>query len=74
MGNCWSSIQPCSPLCQDPDSKRLTDVKCVSSYSMKKRITLVYRLSLCNIIAEGLQFMPLGLVRLRTFRLTTWVS
>ena len=28
----------------------------------------------CNIIAEGFRFMPLGLVRLRTFRLSTWVS
>ena len=28
----------------------------------------------CNIIAEGFRFMPLGLIRLRTFRLSTWVS
>ena len=28
----------------------------------------------CNIIAEGFRFMPLGLVRLRTFRRSTWVS
>ena len=28
----------------------------------------------CNIMAEGFRFMPLGLVRLRTFRLSTWVS
>ncbi len=25
----------------------------------------------CNIMAEGFRFMPLGLVRLRTFRLST---
>ena len=31
-------------------------------------------LFICNIIAEGFRFMPLGLVRLRTFRLSTWVS
>ena len=30
--------------------------------------------SACNIMAEGLRFMPLGLVRLRTFRLSTWVG
>ena len=29
---------------------------------------------LCNIMAEGFRFMPLGLVRLRTFRLSAWVS
>ena len=29
---------------------------------------------MCNIMAEGFRFMPLGLVRLRTFRLSTWVS
>ena len=30
--------------------------------------------STCYIIAEGFRFMPLGLVGLRTFRLSTWVS
>ena len=30
--------------------------------------------SFCNIIAEGFRFMRLGLVRLRTFRLSRWVS
>ena len=30
--------------------------------------------SLCNIMAEGFRFMPLGLVRLRTFRLSAWVT
>ena len=29
---------------------------------------------LCNIIAEGFHFMPFGLVRLRTFRLSAWVT
>ena len=28
----------------------------------------------CNIMAEGFRFMPLGLVKLRSFRLSTWVS
>ena len=28
----------------------------------------------CNIMAEGFRFMPLGLVRLRTFRLNAWVT
>ena len=28
----------------------------------------------CNIMAEGFCFMPLGLVRLRTFRLSAWVT
>ena len=28
----------------------------------------------CNIIAEGFRFTPLGLVRLRTFRLSAWVT
>ena len=31
-------------------------------------------LCICYIIAEGFRFMPLSLVRLRTFRLSTWVS
>ena len=30
--------------------------------------------ALCNIMAEGFRFMPLSLVRLRTFWLSTWVS
>ena len=30
--------------------------------------------SQCYMIAEGFRFMPLSLVRLRTFRLSTWVS
>ena len=29
---------------------------------------------ICYIIAEGFRFMPLSLVRLRTFRLSAWVS
>ena len=28
----------------------------------------------CNIMAEGFRFMPLGSVRLRTFRLSVWVT
>ena len=28
----------------------------------------------CNIMVEGFRFMPLGLVRLRTFRLSAWVT
>ena len=28
----------------------------------------------CNIMAEGFRFMPLGLVRLRTFRFSAWVT
>ena len=28
----------------------------------------------CNIMAEGFRFMPLGLVRLRTFRLSPWIT
>ena len=28
----------------------------------------------CNIMAKGFMFMPLSLVRLRTFWLSTWVS
>ena len=28
----------------------------------------------CNIMVEGFRFVPLGLVRLRTFQLSTWVS
>ena len=28
---------------------------------------------LCNVMAEGFRFMPLSLVRLGTFRLSTWV-
>ena len=35
---------------------------------------LPYTSVLCNIMAEGFCFMPLGLVRLRTFRLSACVS
>ena len=31
-------------------------------------------LGMCNIMAKGFHFMPLGLVRLRTFRLSAWVT
>ena len=41
--------------------------KCVPVYDIK-------RVSMCNIMVEGFRFRPLGLVRLRTFRLSTWVS
>ncbi len=34
----------------------------------------IQNVNLCNIMAEGFRFTPLGLVRLRTFRLSTWVS
>ena len=27
----------------------------------------------CNLIVDGFQFMPLGIVRLRAFRISTWV-
>ena len=32
------------------------------------------RKATCNIMAEGFRFMPLGLVRLRTCRLSAWVT
>ena len=32
------------------------------------------KVSMCNIMAEGFRFMPLGLVRLGTFRLSAWVA
>ena len=32
------------------------------------------KLSRCNVMAKGFRFMPLSLVRLKTFRLSTWVS
>ena len=35
-------------------------------------LSLLYKL--CNIMAEGFRFMLLGLVRLRTFRLSAWVA
>ena len=28
----------------------------------------------CNIMAKGFRFMPLGLVKLRTFQLSAWVT
>ena len=34
----------------------------------------VKQCGISNIMAEGFRFMPLGLVRQRTFRLSTWVS
>ena len=44
-----------------------------SDYLVSFRI-LVGGGTYCNVMAEGFQLMPLGLVRLRTFRLSTWVS
>ena len=32
------------------------------------------RTNRCNIMAEGFRFMPLDVVRLRTFRLSAWVT
>ena len=34
----------------------------------------INRQIMCKIIADGFRFMPLGLVRLRTFRLSAWVT
>ena len=36
----------------------------------KKTILKTINVSVCNIMAVGFRFMPLGLVRLRTFRLS----
>ena len=50
---------------------------CIKRKSRANFDTLIYIYLLrdtCNIIAEGFRFMLLGLVRLRTFRLSTWVS
>ena len=33
-----------------------------------------YTISACHEIAKGFRFMPLSLVRLSTFRLSTWVG
>ena len=45
---------------------------------LKKRCHYDHKLDMmmrfCNIMVEGFRFMPLGLVRLRTFRLSAWVS
>ena len=48
---------------------RSLGVLCFSTSYTSTQLT-----QLCNIMAEGFQFMPLGLVRLRTFRLYAWVT
>ena len=35
--------------------------------------SVLFNIYYCNIMAEGFRFMPLGLVRLRTFRLCAWL-
>ena len=37
-------------------------------------VAICVYMNVCNIMAEGFHFMPLGLVRLRTFRLSAWVT
>ena len=44
-----------------------------TAFSVHTELIYIY-IYICNIMAEGFRFMPLGLVRLRTFRLSTWVS
>ena len=44
----------------------------VTSFQRNMSGTIKFR-SVCYEIAEGFRFMPLSLVRLRTFRLSTWV-
>ena len=63
------------------DNKRKEDKKIkrekISIYQHSRQIFLLFdRLSYqgCNIMAEGFSFMPLGLVRLRTYRLSAWVT
>ena len=50
----------------------------LTHYPMRVRPSKVDRSNkrkwLCNVMAEGFRFMPLSLVRLRAFRLSTWVS
>ena len=43
-------------------------------YKKKSPVPATKLSSDCNIMAEGFRFMPLGLVRLRTFRLGAWVT
>ena len=45
----------------------------LAGYFKPTLITIPYHSS-CNIMAEGFRFMPLGLVGLRTFRLSAWVT
>ena len=54
-------------LCMDLISTKIKREICVSSSGFIIR-------SKCHEIAEGFRFMPLSLVRLRTFRLSTWVG
>ena len=49
-------------------------VKSASLWLEKAQRKSLWLSSKCYIIAEGFRFMPLSLVRLRTFRLGTWVS
>ena len=42
--------------------------------SMNFKASYEHFICYCNVMAKGFQFMPLSLVRLRTFRLSTWVS
>ena len=49
-------------------------VKCMNPLVLTAMGQIVSLLFFSNIMAEGFRFMPLGSVRLRTFRLSAWVS
>ena len=48
-------------------------ILCIPTYGFAT-VSRSAKTYICNIMAEGFRFMPLSLVRQRTFRLSTWVS
>ena len=56
------------------DKKHLKKSGAYSSQKVVNNNNNINNNHICNVTAEGFRFMPLGLVRLRTFRLSTWVS
>ena len=59
---------------QSASSRIWTRVTMSISYDDNHYTMMMMMVCSCTIMAEGFRFMPLGLVRLRTFRLSTWVS
>ena len=53
---------------------RLKKLSIISFSFFFRSVIHLMTYSFCNVMAKGFRFMPLSLVRLRTFRLITWVS
>ena len=68
----WGQNLAIWPICLHP--QHLGRLPSTTTIIYRSPLIRVSGMALCDIIAEGFRFMPLSLVRVRTVRLSTWVS